>query len=298
MVQKQDLLRNNERVGFSVYDEKLPTALRTAQENAQKEGLVVASMPELLVLKRQLPFTDPMWSTLYTCNSEEDVGTTPQGKKVVIAVHGGGILTPERIETAYKRGLTKQYAAHLAESEVRKLLQGTLADGTQIPVYQFSDFKSGIKDLPRQYAVVMDFAEAQKAASGHLPVESLRDNSLVIVRAGGVAEANAFVDKVAQRYTNYGNWHLFNAINSDETQGRVLFVGDDGYYGLGGNVSLSNNGRFVGVAPEALVARSADAKKSHLEGMVNVQLPRELLAGLESGAKSITYKGRTYDLRK
>ena len=298
MVKKQDLLINNERVGFSLYDDSLSTALRTTQADAQKEAFVVASMPELLVLRRQVPFTDSMWSTWYACNQEEDVGTTPQGKKVVIEVVGGGILTPERIETAYERGLTKQYAAHLAESEIRALLEGKLANGTQIPIYSFADFKAGIKDKPRQYAVVMDYDMAKNAASGHLPVESLRDNALVIVRSGGVAEANAFVDKVAQRYTNYGNWHPFNAINSDETQGRVLFVGDDGDGGLDGYSLLYSDGRFVGVAPEALVARSADAKKSPLEGMVSVALPRELFAGLEGGAETLTYKGRTYDLRK
>ena len=107
---------------------------------------------------------------------------------IVIAVHGGGILTPERIETAYERKLTKQYAAHLAESEINALLAGNLAHGTQIPIYSFADFKAGIKDKPRQYAVVMDFDTAKNAASGYLEVETLRDNPLVIVRAGGVAE--------------------------------------------------------------------------------------------------------------
>lgn len=293
MITTQEIFIRDKRVGVSYYDDKLPTALRTTQADAQKEGLVVASMPELLVLRRQLPFTDSMWSTWYTCNSEEDVGTTPEGNKVVIAVHGGGILTPDRIETAYKRGLTKQYAAHLAESEVRKLLEGKLADGIQIPVYQFSDLKSGIKDKPRQYAVVMDFAEAQKAVSGHLPVESLRDNPLVIVRAGGVAEANAFVDKVAQRYTNYGNWHPFNAINADETQGRVLFVSVD-LIGLLGSLSLYGNGRFAGVAPEALDAARVDAKK--LEDMVTVRLPRNILDAMKSGT-DFTYEGRAYSLK-
>ncbi|MBI5001861.1 hypothetical protein HZC31_00585 [Candidatus Woesearchaeota archaeon] len=299
MAKQERVTINDEHAADSFYDDSLPTALRAAQARASETGNFVKSMPEILVLRRKAPFTNPVWSTWYTCASEEDVGTTEQGNKVMIEVHGGGILTPERIETAYQRRLTKQYAAHLAESEVKDLLKGKLADQTEIPVYSFADFRKGITDLPRRYAVVMDYEMAKSVASGHFPVESLRDNALVIVRAGGVAEANAFVDKIAQRYTSYGNWHLFNAINADEAQGRVLFAGNNDYYGLVGNYSLNGNGRFlVGVAPEAHVARSADAKKSPLEGMVNVALPRDFLTSLESGAETITYNGRTYDLRK
>src|SRR3989338_6425566 len=236
MVRQGRVTIDDEHAADSFYDDSLPTAFRAAQARALEIGTSVKSMPEVLVLRRKAPFTNPVWSTWYTCASEEDVGTTEQGKKVMIEVHGGGILTPERIETAYQRGLTKKYAAHLAESEVRILLKGQLADGTEIPVYSFADFRKGITDLPRRYAFVMDYAMAKSAASGHLPVESLRDNALVIVRAGGLAEANTFVDKVAQRYTNYGNRHIFNDINADETQGRVLFAGgddDDGLYGYG-----------------------------------------------------------------
>jgi hypothetical protein len=248
MVKQEQVTINDERVANSFYDE-LPTALRAAEASAKETESSVLSMPEVLVLRKKAPFSNPIWSTLYTCNSEEDVGITPRGNRVVITVHGGGILTPERIETAYERGLTKEYAAPLAESEVRSLLKGKLADGTQIPVYSFADFRNGIKDLPRRYAVVMDFDMAKKVASGLVPVETLRDNPVVIVRAGGVVKANTFVYKVAEQYTKYGNWHPFNVINPSEAQGCVLFASklDDGIFS-----GLDNLGRFlVGVAPEA-----------------------------------------------
>ncbi|PIN79660.1 hypothetical protein COV16_03015, partial [Candidatus Woesearchaeota archaeon CG10_big_fil_rev_8_21_14_0_10_34_8] len=205
----------------------------------------------------------------YTCASEEDVGRTRQRNKVMIEVHGGGILTPERIETADRRGLTRQYAAqYLAESEVETLLNGKLADGTEIPVYSFADFIRGIAGLPRRYAVVMDYDTARNADSGHLPVESLRDNALVIVRAGGVAEANHFVDKIAQQYTKYGNWHTFNDINAGKTHGGLLFLGYNHYSGLNGYDYLGNRGcLLVGVAPKEHVERRADAKKA-LESIV------------------------------
>lgn len=294
MVKLEQVTINDEGVAASFYDNSLPIALRAAEASASETGSFVKSMPEVLVLRRKAPFSNPLWSTWYTCTSEEDVGRTPQGKKVMIEVHGGGILTPERIETAFERGLTKQYAAHLAESEVRTLLEGKLVDGTEIPVYSFSDFKAGITDLPRRYGVVMDFDTVKSVASGYLPVESLRDNPLVIVRAGGVTEANAFVDKVSQQYTNYGNWHPFNAINSDETQGRVLFVGYNDGNGLSGDLDLLNYGRFlVGVAPEARVGAKGRAP---LEDMVSVKLPRNVIDAMRLG-KEFMYEGRTYCLK-
>ncbi|MEK6867361.1 MAG: hypothetical protein AABX98_00920, partial [Nanoarchaeota archaeon] len=72
-------------------------------------------------------------------------------------------------------------------------------------------------------------------------------------------------DKVAQRYTQYGNRHPFNAINADESQGGVLFVGSDDSSGLKGD-NLYYLGRFlVGVAPEALVGAERRAPQTRQE---------------------------------
>ena len=283
MVRQGRVTIDDEHAADSFYDDSLPTAFRAAQARALEIGTSVKSMPEVLVLRRKAPFTNPVWSRWYTCVSEEDVGTTEQGNKVMIEVHGGGILTPERIETAYQRGLKKQHMAYLEEYELRNLLKGKLADGVEIPVYSFTDFRNGIKDRPRRYAVVMDYDTAKNSASGCPSVESLRDNAVFIVRNGGVVEANAFLDKVMQRYTNYGNWHSFNAINADSAVGCLLTVTEN-------NTGLRDSGLnrigcfLVGV--------------HNLENMVDVQLPRDFLVSLEGGAEIITYNGRTYELRK
>ncbi|MEK6920498.1 MAG: hypothetical protein AABX82_01340, partial [Nanoarchaeota archaeon] len=145
MVQKQEQVKvNDEHIANSIFDNSLPAAYRAALAHASEIGSSVKSMPEVLVLKGKAPFNNPIWKTWYTCNQEEDVGTTLQGNKVVIEVAGGGILTPERIETAYERGLTEQRAAYLAESEIKALLTGKLADGTEITVYSFDNFRKGI----------------------------------------------------------------------------------------------------------------------------------------------------------
>ena len=68
--------------------------------------------------------------------------TTPQGQRVVVAVHGGGIFaSPERFEKVYRAsvdrsspdGLTGQYAGKISAQEARDVLEGKLP-GAQIVV--------------------------------------------------------------------------------------------------------------------------------------------------------------------
>lgn len=274
MVDKKEVSGNP--IGYSFYDDNLPTAFEAALAYAAENGTVVASMPVHLFLRRQVSFKHPLWSTWYSCNSEEDVGKTAQGTKIVLAAHNGvGPLTwrhgPERITTAYERGLTKQYAAHLTEHEIHTLLAGKFPDGTDgVQVFEnVNEFSSATDTLEKcmdlllkPYVVVMDFDAAKMTESNYQDIQKLRDNQLVHVRAGGVAAAHAFIDYTAQRYSNYGNWHPFNVVNPAETQGRVLFVGDGGLSGLFGSSGLGYYGQFLEVAPEALVARSATQKSS------------------------------------
>ena len=90
----------------------------------------------------------------------------------------------------------------------------------------------------------------------------------MIVRAGGVEAAAAYIDKFGERHNTkmMGNWHAYNRINPDQPQNRILFLagnkdgegsdeGDDhpcGYgtkYGVSGNESIFGMSRYVSVAP-------------------------------------------------
>ena len=258
------------------FDSHLPNALRRALEYAGNDG-VVASMPQLLHARANASYDNIIWNTWFTANSEESVVKTPQGHRVVVAVHGGGIFaSPERFERAYRatvdprlnsEGLTKQYAAKISEQEARDLLAGKLPDGAEIPIYSFSEFKQGIADLPMRYAVVLDLEIAWKSKRGYETFDVLRDDPLMIIRAGGVEPLAAYLDKAkARRNTKtLGNWHPFNRIDPDEPQTRVLFLArtyddvedeeqirDSGYdadYGMGGDASMHNMGQYVAVAP-------------------------------------------------
>lgn len=218
---------------------------------------------------------------------------TPQGNHVVVAVHGGGIFaSPERFKKLYHAnvnrssefGFTGLFGAKISEGEAHDVLHGRLPDGTEIPVYPFDEFKRGIADLPRRYAVVLDFEMAKNSKNGNDTFDNLKDNPLMIARAGGVDAAAAYLDKARDRKTTsvMGNCHFFNEINPDQPQTRVLFLGGieggantevysdltseqhgwnlgiwgthyripiDAEYSIHGDTAMINMARYVAVAP-------------------------------------------------
>ena len=259
-----------------VFEPHVPRALQRALEYAGEEGFV-ASMPQLLHARTNASYDNIIWNTWFTSNSEESVVTTPQGNRVVVAVHGGGIFaSPQRFEQVYRasvnrsspEGFTGQYAGKIRQEEAHKVLNGLLPDGTEIPVYPFNEFKRGIGDLPTRYGVILDFEMARRSKRGYETFETLKDEPNMIARAGGVEANAAYLDKYRDRHNTklMGNWHPYNRIDPDQPQTRIPFLagnkggrfteGDDeeewGYdceYGLGGDACIHNMARYIAVAP-------------------------------------------------
>ncbi len=250
-------------------------ALRQAVHYAGDDGFV-ASLPQLLHARVNADYDNIIWNTWFTANSEESVVTTPQGNHVVVTVHGGGVLgKPSRIERALRadlsrhntHGLTGQYAAKITESEARELLRGRLPDGTEFPIYDFDAFRQGIADLPWRYGVVLDFKTAKKSETGYVHFDVLRDDPIMICRAGGVDSAAAYLDKARKRNdtSKMKIVHGHDEIDPDELQTLLLTlggnkggVGSEGHEGLswgyGEDWGLSASGpvgmdRYVAVAP-------------------------------------------------
>jgi len=264
------------------YDSYLPEALQRALDYAGDEGFV-ASMPALLHARANAPYNNIIWNTWFNPNSEENVITTPQGNHVVVTVHGGGIFgTPARFERLFRAstdrscavGFTGLFAGKITKEEAHNLLDGSLPGGSEIPLFSYDEFTRVVADLPRNYAVVMDFAMAMDCRSGYEKFDDLKDDPLMIVRAGGVEAAAAYLDKARSRHNTakMGSWHPFNSINDlHQPQTRVPNLAgnrggvgtedDDGHlygydaeYGMGGdssihNTSMINVARYVAVAP-------------------------------------------------
>lgn len=259
-----------------IFEPHVPNALRRAQEYAGDDGFV-ASMPQLLHARANADYNNIIWNTWFTSNSEESVVTTPQGNRVVVVIHGGGIYgTPERFERLYRasversgsEGFTGQYAGKISAREARDVLEGTLPDGSQIPVFPFDEFKRGVADLPIRYGIILDFETARKSTRGYETFEILKDEPNMIARAGGVEANIAYLDRFRDRHNTkvMGNWHPYNRIDPDQPQTRIPFLagnqgglnteGNDdqdwGYdceYGMGGDACIHNMGRYIAVTP-------------------------------------------------
>ncbi len=275
-----------------IFATHLPDALRRALEYAGNDGFV-ASMPALLHARVNAPFDNEIWNTwFFTSNSEESVATTPQGHHVAVVVHGGGIFaTPERFLTLYhasvnrssKLGFTGLFGARILEREALDIQNGYLPDGTEIPVFSFDEFKRADANLPRRYAVVMDFHVARTSKCGYASFDELKDDALMIVRAGGVEAAASYLDRAKDYYgtTEMGSWHRFDDLNPDQPQTWVQFLFDclggasdkeqldpesrqegnvdswfthyrisrDSGFGLRGDTAMINTARYVAVAP-------------------------------------------------
>ena len=264
------------------FDSYLPDALRRALDYAGDEGFV-ASMPALLHARVNAPYDNIIWNTWFNPHSEESVFTTPQGNHVVVTVHGGGVFgSPDRFEKLFRAstsricemGFSGLFAGKITAREAHNLLHGKLPGGTRIPLFLFDEFKRGVADLPRHYAVVMDFDMAKNCKNGYERFDDLKDDPLMIVRAGGVEAAARYLDKASARHNTatMGSWHPFNSIidlhqpqtrvpNLAGNKGGVGTEDDDGHlfgydaeYGMGGdssihNTSMINVARYVAVAP-------------------------------------------------
>ena len=264
------------------FDSYLPYALRRALEYAGKGGFV-ASLPQLLHARVTADYDNVIWNTWFNPNSEENLLTSPQGNRVIVTVHGGGIFaTPDRYEKLYRAstdrncefGFTGLFAGKISEREARDALEGRMPDGLEIPVYSFDEFKRGIDKLPRRYGVVTDFEVARNSACGYVSFDELRDDPVMLVRAGGAEAASTYLDKASARNNTkkMGSWHPLDNIDTlDQPQTRVPNLSgnrggkgsedDDGHlygydtdYGIGGDswihsTSMINVARFLAVAP-------------------------------------------------
>ncbi len=274
---------SNEKMEAEIFfDSYLPDALQRALDYAGDDGFV-ASLPALLHARANADYDNIVWNTWFNPNTEESLVRTPQGNHVVVTVHGGGIFAlPSRFEKLFladtnrfcEIGFTGLFAAKITEREAHDVLAGKLPDGSEIPIYPFDEFNRGPADLPRRYAVVMDLDTARKSNSGYVSFDDLKEDPMMIVRAGGVDAAATYLDKARRRRNTakMGCWHPFNSITDlDQPQTRIPALagnkggvgsedndghlyGYDTEYGMGGdssihNTSMINVARYLAVAP-------------------------------------------------
>ena len=117
-----------------------------------------------------------------------------------------------------------------------------MPDGSAFPVYTYEEFKPGIADLPIRYAVILDFENARNAADDYVSFDVLKEDPIMIMRAGGVEPLAAYLDKAQQRHNTdrMGNWHPYDRIDPDQPQARRLRLS-------GNQGGRGSDGRDVGL---------------------------------------------------
>jgi hypothetical protein len=244
--------------GKPFYDAKLPVSLKQSLEYATPEG-IVATMPELIAAKILAGKEHIFWKDWYSVHTEENIGVDKKGNfyskndPVLVVVNGGGILTPDRIQKAYDEGLINNSAKYSNE-EFNDLLEGKLPDGSSIQLYRFEEIKAGASSLPHKFGVVIPYSMAQATKSGYHKKDAFISNPLVIARVGGIENLEKYYDLAKASDGDLGCYHPFSGRDASVPRGRLLFLNND-YYGLDGLSNLIDNGRFVGVAPEAPSAK-------------------------------------------
>ncbi|MCF7859200.1 MAG: hypothetical protein K9N07_07745 [Candidatus Cloacimonetes bacterium] len=236
----------------------LAVALGEALDYVGTDGYV-ATMPELISAKLKAEKSHDFWQKWYAVHTEENIGIDQKGRfysanePVLVVVNGGGILTPDRIMKAYGEGLISN-SARYENQEFDNLLDGKLADGSQIELFSFEQIKDGVSGLPHRFGVVMPYSIAQGTKSGYHQKKDFMKNPLVIARAGGLENLESYYEMAKASDGDLGCYHPFGGRDASTPQGRVLFL-NYSYFGLSGANYLNNYGRFVGVAPEAPSAR-------------------------------------------
>src|SRR3989344_2479638 len=241
--------------GNIFYDTSMPQALRQAMEYATAQG-IIANMPEFIAAKVKADKSHAFWQNWYTVLTEENIGIDKKGsfytrgEPVLVVMHGGGILTPDRIQQAYDEGLLNNSAKYRDE-EFDTLLEGRLLDGTNFPLHRLEEIQASRSVLPHQFGVVIPYKTAQETTSGYHQKKPFLENPLVIARtAGSLDHLETYYEQAKDPKGNLGNYHSFKNRDATVPQGSVLFVVYT-YNGLDGDNLLYNNGRFVGVRKNA-----------------------------------------------
>jgi len=256
---------NNAKMEAEIFFQThLPDALRLAIEYAGEDGFV-ASTPQLLHARANADFSNKIWNTwFFTANSEESLAQTRQGTPVAVMIHGGGIFaTPARFRKLYlssvnrrgKTGFSGLFGAKITAADAQGITEGRLPDGSAIPVFSYDEIRRGVDSLPRRYAIVMDFETAKGSKHGYASFDELKDDPLMIARAGGAEAAAAYLDKAKAYYGTdvMGSWHRFGHMNPGQYQTYIHFLFD----------CLAGASDTVGTGPQSRMQGDSDSWFTH-----------------------------------
>ena len=268
--------------GDIVEDLSIPYGVANALRDTEARGLKPLTSPQLLDLRLDCPsLKDCLWSNWYTTSS----GVYVVGNNVYV-VYGlkHPLTSHQRVRTAVDEGLVK-YAAKLTLEE-SELFSGRKVEGLRD--YDAFLRETQDKDLTdEQFGIIAPLSLFGGLPNNYMKLRKWVKDPRAVMLAGGKRRAEAYAE-VLDRNKVEKSWLSLDVEPGKEDRGRLVFVGrGSGSCGLDG-YNLGNDGRFVGVAPEAQVgvAQKNGASDAPLESRV------ELL----QGGKVLVHEGKTYVL--
>lgn len=232
-------------------------ALSEVREYVKKGG-IIATLPVLIAAYSKVD----TWAHFlkkhfgHYAYSEENVIPDKEGiltskkKSVYMCIHGGGILTPERIFKAYEEGLIDRRAARYTDEEARNILKGILPYGEEIDMYHVDDVVND--EIPNpfgRYAVWMEFDQAKESISKGYKLKEFMENRIVLARAGTLRYLRDYYDSIVKDLNEeVGCFHSLDEINPTLPEGRYLFIYKD-CTGLNSECGLYGPGSFIGMVP-------------------------------------------------
>ncbi len=252
------------------------TGLADSIKEVLDAGLIHVPTYRLVAGRAFVGKEDEAWSEYHDSCAERITALDEKGirgeKGTVYAldIQNGGLFVwnPKRIREAVEGGKLVNYALKLEQDEVNAVLDAMKRNDTEalkqivhgrnvafagdyngfLEASASPDFLQG---MDTTYLVIRPATEAQKIYSGEKDIGGQRENADIIIASGGKAAANNMLDQAE----SFG-WSQFGAWNDGykkHNTGRVVGLNCDDN-GVDGYRGMNNNGRPVGVAPEALDA--------------------------------------------
>lgn len=161
-------------------------------KSAKREGEILLSAPAIIAAiaegkspKKIKEMQSKTWTSLTEILTGIDTqGIYAENEPVIIVVHGGGLLTYDKLVASKSGGLNQQKKVFLKTYEWNKLLKGKLHGAEiEIPVYPIERI-SEIKDpIFGRYAVIIKLDDA-KASCGAFDRNGFIGNKLALAIAG------------------------------------------------------------------------------------------------------------------
>lgn len=249
------------------------TGVADSMEALLKEELMPAPTYRLIGGRSFAGEDEPAWQQYHDTLAERITAFDPKGimgepdATYVLDIQNGGLFVRnhQRIRDAVSKEQLVNHALQLSQEEVDAVLDAIkkkdyaalkgIVNGENVVFsgnyeeFQEASAKPNFLDgMSSTYVVVRKADDARKVPSGYHPVDNQRENQDLIIAAGG-KEPN---EKMLDRAKGFG-WEQFGSHHDGyktKNGGRVVLL-DYLNGGLDGDIDLGDDGRFVGVAPEA-----------------------------------------------